>query len=422
MQDVYSMHKSSSRDLFYKRSFFKTVLHTFMLSAALVSCGPESSKMPPPPDIYSDRPHSSKIDGIYVFGDSLSDTGNFFYLVNHLIPHLNMRLEAPPSSPTGHRFSNQYLAAEYVAAHYGLNLKTAWNADPQSIQDFHAHDEAKRHHVIRHILAPDQQDAGRPADQYKEAWDAANNLKLQHSGGNNYAVANGTIGKYPGLAQHFYNKFHLAEQVSLHARHADRDADTPNTLHLVIIGGNDLAALLSRPATEEEDQKNIGRLARELRYQVQRLQDMGARKVLVMAAPDLGIVPAFFQTPLQERATRLSHLLDQAAQREMETFAPHHVRYASLPLILYKIKNSWHGETAKKCVSRELQWPHFLETDGEISVEFTKNCNARALNRGDFIYFDHFHGTDALYRQASRLYIDEIEILMKTSEVKTSAH
>lgn len=416
------MYKKKIRDLFYKRSFFKTVLHTFMLSAVLASCGSESSKVPPPPDIYSDRPHSSNIDGIYVFGDSLSDTGNFFLLANHLLPHLNMRLEAPPSSPSGHKFSNQYLAAEYVAAHYGLSLKTAWNADPQSVQGFHAHDEVKRYHVVRHILAPDQKHTTGPAAQHKEAWDAAHAITLRHSGGNNYAVANATIGKYPGLAQHFYNKFHLAEQVSLHARHADRNADAPNTLYIVIIGGNDLAALLSRSATEEEDQKNVERLARELRHQVQRLQDMGARKVLVMAAPDLGIVPAFIQTPLQERATRLSHLLDQAAQREMETFSPHRVRYASLPLILYKIKSSWHGETTKKCVSRELKWAHFLATDGEISVEFTKNCNVRDLSQGDFIYFDHFHGTDALYRQASRLYIDEIEILMKTSEAKTSAH
>ena len=59
---------------------------------------------------------------------------------------------------------------------------------------------------------------------------------------------------------------------------------------------------------------------------------------------------------------------------------------------------------------------HFLATDGEISVEFTKECSAKALARGDFIYFDHFHGTDALYRQAARLYIDEIEILMNTRE------
>ena len=87
-------------------SFAKTTLRAFVapiaVSVLLTACGGETKKtMPPPPDIYKGRAQSSKIDGIYVFGDSLSDTGNFFTLANHLIPELDMRLETPAVQPHG---------------------------------------------------------------------------------------------------------------------------------------------------------------------------------------------------------------------------------------------------------------------------------------------------------------------------------
>ena len=103
-------------------------------------------------------------------------------------------MKHPPSSPTGLKFSNTYLAPEYVAAHYGFALDAAWDADKKSAKAFHAHAQEKKHHVVRHILDQSQ----RPAQDMQRRWKAAHNLVMKHSGGNNYAVANGTIGAYPG--------------------------------------------------------------------------------------------------------------------------------------------------------------------------------------------------------------------------------
>ena len=93
----------------------------------------------------------------------------------------------------------------------------------------------------------------------------------------------------------------------------------------------------------------------------------------------------------------------------------HRIGCAICPSSIIHSSKTWAGaETAKKCVARELKWEHFGRRRNQCRVHEGVQCQSVA--RGDFIYFDHFHGTDALYRQAARLYIDEIEILMNTRE------
>jgi len=59
------------------------------------------------------RPHSAPFSRIVVFGDSLSDTGNFYHLTGGL---------EPPPPYAGGRFSNGPLWIEYLAAALGMQL------------------------------------------------------------------------------------------------------------------------------------------------------------------------------------------------------------------------------------------------------------------------------------------------------------
>ena len=103
------------------------VVAVFMLLAA--GCG-SSAKISettsqPANDLFPDKPHK-KVNNLYVLGDSLSDTGNLFTIIDGLLLNHNIRMQSPPASVGGQKFSNNYLVAEYVAAHYEVSLGNGW--------------------------------------------------------------------------------------------------------------------------------------------------------------------------------------------------------------------------------------------------------------------------------------------------------
>ena len=381
----------------------------------LASCGSVTSSLRPPPDIYPDDPKRASISKVYVFGDSISDTGNMFGIIDRLTPVLSPRLQSQPARPGGQAFSNKYLGVEYIAAHYGVDLAPAWEPTEGSVKKFAGVNAMSRARIARHMtrfrnpksgikLNPDEHKATRFVD-------------LQHSGGNNYAVANAAIQSYPGLKYRFFNRFRLSKQISLYANRPDRLKTSSDALHFVLIGGNDIFNLLNNPAIHDRPDDHIALIVDEIETQVQRLRDMGARKILVGTAPNIGNIPAFHDTSLQETATRLSLMLDRSAgARVRERFDPQHVRYVSVPSLLNQATKSWPTpDTNVNCVMEKFELGHFLISDGEVSLKFRNGCNEHLLEEGDFVFFDPWHGTDALYQKIGRLYIQEINAFMRAS-------
>ena len=381
----------------------------------LSSCSGVADPLGPPPDIYSDSPDRANVQKIYVFGDSISDTGNLFGIIDDVTPILRPRLQSPPARSGGQVLSNKYLSVEYVASHYGLGLVPAWEPTVRSISDFSKLDAEVRARISRHISR------FRPAKQgirlTPEEQELARDIMLQHAGGNNYAVAKAAIRSYPGDHFRFFNRFRLSKQISLHGKRSDPGKTLSNSLHFILIGGNDVFNILDNPTLRSNAEDHIALLVDEVETQIQRLRDMGAQKILVSTTPDIGRTPEFSKTALREKATSLSLLLDHGVRKRVgERFDPQHVRYASIPNFFNRAIEALPSDvTHDNCVVRRFSLGHFLLSDGEVRLKFMNGCSQEKLDAGDFVYFDSVHGTDALYREIGRLYVHEIDAFMGSS-------
>lgn len=378
----------------------------------LASCSRDAPPLNPAPDVAPNDPPRARLSQIYVLGDSISDTGNLIGLVDAFVPVLRPRLQSPPARPNGQVFSDKYLGVEYIAAHYGLNLTPAWEPTPNAHAHLSSLDTQAQariaHHFSRfHAAAPKHVLS---TDEHK----VVQTLALQHAGGNNYAVANATIQAYPGLVHRFFNRFRLSEQISHYANRPDPAKKSRNALHFVLIGGNDIFYLLGNPDKQNQADDHIALLIDKMEVQIRRLRNMGAQKILIGTTPDIGEIPAFHNTVQQEQATTLSLMLDQGmAARIHEKFDPRHVRYVSVPNLFNRIIKTWPTPlTHVNCTLEQFNLDHFLISDGEVSLTFKNGCDQQRLAKGDFVFFDPWHGTDAVYQKVGRLYIQEIETFM----------
>ena len=190
---------------------------------------------------------------IYIFGDSLSDTGNLGWLAGGGPPPLPPpppRLVPTPLEIQGvelYRFSNGKLYTEYLAEQLGQPCNRA--------------DAASR----------------------CDAWPAYAAL------GNNWAVAGSETGPNPNFPFPFPN---LQDQVD-HYLAAAGTAD-PEALYIVYSGSNDLLNAL--PFVPPAQLSQIASAsARRVIDALKRLNDAGVRNFLLIGVPNVGLVP-FFDT------------------------------------------------------------------------------------------------------------------------------
>ena len=185
---------------------------------------------------------------VYVFGDSLSDTGNVaekVYKTNFLNP------------PSYHdSFTNGKVAAEVLAETYGLK------ADPS----LWANRFRDQHRLFGRGFKP----------------------------GTNYAVG-GATATDRGVA---FLKLDLPEQVNAFITHVAGTGSVPaDALYAVIIGGNDV-----RTAAQALNTSFItSGVASEL-AQLQLLISRGAKNLLVVGVPDVSVIPEFTTGPADEAA------------------------------------------------------------------------------------------------------------------------
>ena len=176
----------------------------------------------------------------YVFGDSLSDRGN---LADILGSHL-------PSPPTFHdSFTNGPVAVQVMAQLMGLTEDPS--LFPTGFADTHG---------------------------------------LGYASGTNYAVAGATAGNVPvpgGAASEGVPGANLTGQVGAYLAKSGGAAD-PNALYTVFIGGNDVRTAAHQGSTAFVTQGVSTELA-----QINTLIGAGAKNLLVVNVPDVGLIPEF---------------------------------------------------------------------------------------------------------------------------------
>jgi len=196
--------------------------------------------------------HAGTFSNVFVFGDSLSDTGNLADFIGTNIPN-------PPSFHDS--FTNGPVAMELLAEHYGLRADPSlW---PTGFADVHG---------------------------------------LGLTSGTNYAVG-GATATDRGAGFFFLD---LPEQVSAFISHVGVDHAPSDALYAMLIGGNDI-----RTAAHALNNSLVfSGVASEL-AQLQRLIANGAKDLLVSNVPDVGLIPEFTQgsPPDQDAAAHADSVL-----------------------------------------------------------------------------------------------------------------
>lgn len=210
-------------------------------------------------------------DGLVVFGDSLSDTGNKYAVRGMLSepPYDTLNAFGVPSDPyqsdNGIYFSNGPVWIEEVAATVGLGLDA----------------EAR-------LLG------GRAFGNY--AWGGARAQAPSVDDGNR----------------------HLGEQVASYLADVNYNV-RPDTLHVIFIGGNDVVAALVTLATTgsfPDAIQSLALAAASIQENVTALVNAGARRFLILNVPNVGLIPAIGENG-KPITTCFSVLLNQGGNLPM---------------------------------------------------------------------------------------------------------
>lgn len=361
---------------------------------------------------------------IVVFGDSLSDSGNFFGILNDF-PYLkNIRMTSPPSSYGGHAITNGSLVVEYLANHYKINLRPAWATEDKDNSTLNRKDgiitrEADKV-AIRSLFTSAYRGEG---DQTKmlDYINEFHNYKARTKPvGHNYAFINATI--LPDyninlMVNELFNKLSLSHQIDDYKKYGNKN-DIENTLFVIWIGGNDISRITIDPrSTVEQKMKVIPKLVLKINESIKRLQKMGAKKLLVAGIPDIGLTPAFFGTKAQPLSSTLAQVFEEHLGKSiLSNYSQEQVAWVPILEFFRAELQNWPEKNTRyqACVSHIASTPfditRFTEQE-ELKIRFINNCTQEDLDQGRRFFYDHFHGTDAIYQKTSTQFIEATEQL-----------
>ena len=278
----------------------------------------------------------------YVFGDSLSDNGN---LAEALATQFRTGFPNPPSYHDS--FSNGPVAAEVLAGRLGLTLTPSL---------------------------------------FVTGFRDINNLfgGASYVPGTNYAVAGATAAGTPAFGG--VTGANLPQQFGAYTAYKGAVAD-PNALYFVLAGGNDVrqAALnnLGNAAIANGVTAELG--------VIQGLLLQGARNVLVVNVPNVGVIPEFAQDnpTLAAAATAYSQLFDQGLASGLSALTvPTGAKvnlfdlYAFNTSVLRNASSYGITDTTDRCF-----------TATPYSAATIPACGVNGANIDQFFYWDAIHPT-----------------------------
>lgn len=227
--------------------------------------------------------------GVFVFGDSLVDSGNVLKLAEFVdsIPFLSIP-DGAPTADKGYymgRFTNGLNFADLVSNKF-ISVPTV-PVFPFGFKD--------PWFGLSNPFEPDPQ---------------GNNL--------NFAYGGAQIRRGEELVPD------LDDQTDAYRDAVDRRAD-PGALHLLTIGANDVRSLVPANGAVADAATALSRLANaaeELHEEIGQLITIGARHVVVTGIPDIGLIPFYNGLPdesaRREAATGYSALLDGLIQTRLD--------------------------------------------------------------------------------------------------------
>ena len=286
--------------------------------------------------VFSAAANAGPYSAEYVFGDSLSDNGNLaeaFYRVNF------------PSPPSYHdSFTNGPVAAEVLANRLGVALRPSLFLT--GFQD------------IFGLFGPG------------------------FVSGTNYAVAGATAAAAPlkgGIPGG-----NLPQQVAAYSARAGGIAD-PNALYFVLSGGNDVR----NAALNDYGQAGItGGVSNEI-TSIQLLINAGARNIMVVNVPNVGVIPEFTQDNPSKAAaaTTLSQSYDvllsagiAGLTRPAGTKVNLFDLYAFNTNIIANAGAYGITNTTDRCF-----------TDTPLTPQATAACGVNGANIDSYFYWDSIH-------------------------------
>jgi phospholipase/lecithinase/hemolysin len=220
------------------------------------------------------------LSNVYIFGDSLSDTGNVFTLTGFLASLRPDLIPAPlPDTPSlKGRFSDGPMWVETLAERAGFAEADA----PAGM-----------------TLGP-----------------AFGGVILPGAGGNNYAVAGARAG-----AGGSFDAFGIATGVEVQVGfYLGGNTVDPQALYVVLVGGNDIRDAAAEPIKPLRDAR-VRAAAESYRDAVARLAQAGAKRILVGNSPDIGQTPEARATNRAAASTDATRVFNRSLERLLERLA-----------------------------------------------------------------------------------------------------
>ncbi|EPF2929920.1 SGNH/GDSL hydrolase family protein [Vibrio navarrensis] len=347
---------------------------------------------------------------VVFFGDSLSDTGNLFSVINGLLG-TNIHMMSPPSADQGHAFSNNKLISDYISNHYGFDLQPAWKIANQAENPLGLLENSAIYKLLNSNGINESNYDIIDMDSLfvlKKLGKELQEGKIEFSG-NNYAVANSTVLEYENtIDKLLYNRFNLKKQLDGYFANTQKKP-IEKTIFFLITSNNDIMRLYNKPTVLDD----LSVVSKELANQVNRLVNYGAKKVIVIGPADISSTPNYHYSLDAKKIREAVVYLQELLAIRMTVFDPKQVQFIEIVKEMHSIAESHYSEDKRNlaCLSNVANGYVNIKNllfRGELSSRYINGCNLESLDNGDFFYFDYFHPTDKVNRLMSEYIINKI--------------
>jgi phospholipase/lecithinase/hemolysin len=299
--------------------------------------------------------------GVYVFGDSLVDSGNALKLAQWYGDLTFSDLpEGAPDPALGYfrgRFSNGYNFADLISNKYAGQ-------------------------VTKPVFPYDYEDPWLGVQIDPFASDPSGKTLNFAYGGSQIRQGDEAVPDLDGQTDAFKDA-------------VDNHAD-PNSLYLVTIGGNDVRSLVpagSAPVPQADAYAALEAAADKLLHELLQLVDIGVENILITGVPDVGLIPKYDQNgnlvldgaeiARSAAATRYSQYLDFLIRTEVvPALVAEGANVTYVPLMDYVDQNGTHVTGAFNALLPEIAALHGLTTQ-----ELSQNL----LKYQKLVFFDQLH-------------------------------
>ncbi len=413
-------------------SYIQKIFYIF-ISLLVASCASKPDDLST--FVYRDtnKPLTHKnVEHIVVFGDSISDRGNLFSVLNFSFNFSDFRLQSPPAAPYGLAFSNKRLIPERLAEYFNVDLIpfyfTRLNENKELIlanqeaggpvaKSANSHQLAmallKPHTNFNHPINQETSDYLSKRMKYMDTLPVTGPSRIAT---NFSVVASGALDDSQSLSALFLNTVSLNKQVDTFMR-SGLDINTDKTLFYIFSGSNDILRVAVEDTTLQAAKERISYAVSQVIKAARRIRQVNGRRILLIAPPVLSEIPYVqeVQDPkkrkkLIERTKALSkHFGDLLEQEYKKNFSPKHVAFLG-SLDIEGLLKQWPANRRHAACTRDIAGsrfikPHFVDGTIEFESKYVNGCTQERLEAGEFPFFDEIHPSAALVEKLKDIVI-----------------